>query len=335
MSSLENIHFDDLFWLWGLVSIPVLILFYYLRERKKNVTTHLANSAQLENKGHWLLRFKPLLFVLRMLAIGLFFIGMARPQTTDVNTRNKGIEGIDIIMALDVSTSMQAADFKPNRLEALKEVAAQFVDGRPNDRIGVVIYAGESFTQTPLTSDHKIVKNSLHDLRFNLIKDGTAIGMGLATAVNRLKESTAKSKVIILISDGVNNSGFINPRDAADLAEKFKIKVYSIAVGKDGLAPFPVKDPFTGRTVMQNYPTEVDDELLSEIAEKTNGKFFKADNKKALESIYEEINEMETTEIEEIKYYHYDEWFYYSVFIGLGLLFLEFVLRHTLYKSFV
>jgi Ca-activated chloride channel family protein len=295
----------------------------------------LANSAKLKNKGNWLFRFKPLLFAMRLVAIGLFFIGMARPQTTDVNTRNKGIEGIDLIMALDVSTSMKAADFKPNRLEALKEVAAQFVDGRPNDRIGVVIYAGESFTQTPLTSDHKVVKNSLLELRFDLIKDGTAIGMGLATAVNRLKESTAKSKVIILISDGVNNSGFINPRDAADLAEKFKIKVYSIAVGKNGLAPFPVKDPFTGRTVYQNYPTEVDDELLSEIAEKTNGKFFKADNKEALASIYEEINKMETTEIEEIKYYHYDEWFYYPVFFGFGLLFLEFVLRHTLYKSFV
>ena len=165
MSSLENIHFDDLFWLWGLVSIPVLLLFYYIRGRKENVATHLANSAQIQNKGFWLFRFKPLLFTMRLLAIGLFFIGMARPQTTDVNTRNKGIEGIDIIMTLDVSTSMQAADFKPNRLEALKEVAAQFVEGRPNDRIGVVIYAGESFTQTPLTSDHKIVKNSLLDLR--------------------------------------------------------------------------------------------------------------------------------------------------------------------------
>ncbi|MCT4623065.1 MAG: VWA domain-containing protein [Schleiferiaceae bacterium] len=335
MPSIETIHFEDLFWLWGLLIIPVMVLYFVLRHKKRNVQTELANSSSVTSKGGFIGRFKPALFILRVIAIALLFIGMARPQTTDVNTKNKGIEGIDIIMALDVSTSMKAADFKPNRLEALKEVADEFVGGRPNDRIGVVIYAGESFTQTPLTSDHKIVRTSLEQLDFGLIKDGTAIGMGLATAVNRLKESKAKSKVIILISDGVNNAGFVNPRDAADLASKFNIKVYTIAVGKDGMAPFPVQHPFTGQTIYQNYPVEVDKELLEDIAKATDGKFFEAKNKKALTAIYEEINQMETTEIEEIKYYHYDEWFYYPVFAGLALLVLEFLLRFTLYKSFV
>jgi len=334
MPNLENIQFVDPFWLWALLLIPLIVLYYYFLGQRKNVSLELANSQKIENQGFWLLRFKPVLLVLRLMALSLFIVGLARPQTTDVNTRNRGIEGIDIMMALDVSTSMQAADFKPNRLEALKEVAAEFVDGRPNDRLGVVIYAGESFTQTPLTSDHKIVKLGLKELKFNQIKDGTAIGMGLATATNRLKDSKAKSKVIILITDGVNNSGMINPKDAADLAKRYKIKVYTIAVGKNGMAPFPVKD-FFGRTVYQNFPVEVDEDLLRDIAQKTDGKFFSAGNKKALGGIYEEINKLETTEIEEIKYYHYDEWFYYPVFLGLALLLLEFILKHTLYKSFV
>ncbi len=335
MPNVENIQFVDPFWLWALLLIPIIVLYYYFLGQKKNVSLELANSQKMENTGFWLFRFKPILLVLRLIALSLFIVGLARPQTTDVNTRNRGIEGIDIMMALDVSTSMQAADFKPNRLEALKEVAAEFVDGRPNDRLGVVIYAGESFTQTPLTSDHKIVKEGLKDLKFNQIKDGTAIGMGLATATNRLKDSKAKSKVIILITDGVNNSGMINPKDAADLAKRYNIKVYTIAVGKNGMAPFPVIDPFSGRTVYRDYPVEVDKELLKEIAQKTDGKFFSAGNKKALGGIYEEINKLETTEIEEIKYYHYDEWFYYPVFLGLALLLLEFILKHTFYKSFV
>lgn len=334
MTKFDHIQFADPHWFWLYAIIPVLLLFFLWRARKRNISLELSNVGRTTNRGSWITRFKPLSFILRILALSLFILGMARPQTTDVNTRKKGMDGIDIILALDISGSMRAADLKPNRLEALKKVAQDFVTGRPTDRIGVVIYAGESFSQTPLTSDHKIVNSGLSQLKFDMVEDGTAIGMGLATSINRLKDSKAKSKVIILISDGVNNAGFINPADAADLAKKFNIKVYTIAVGTKGMAPYPVQNPFTGRTQYQNVQMEVDEALLKSIAEKTNGKYFQANNNEALSEIYEEINQMETTEIEEIKYYHYDEWFYYPVFLGCLLLLIEFILKHTLFKSF-
>lgn len=336
MTRLDTLQFADLHWLWLLLVIPLAIILFAWRGKNKAVKLELSNSSKARFHGSWLGRFKPMLFILRILAITLIILGLTRPQTSDVNTRKKGIEGIDIVLALDISGSMKAVDFKPNRLEALKEVAQEFVEGRSNDRIGIVIYAGESFSQTPLTSDHKIVNTGLKSLNFGMLEDGTAIGMGLATAVNRLKDSKAISKVIVLISDGVNNMGLINPTDAAELAKKFNIKVHTIAVGTNGVAPYPVgKNRFTGKTIYQNVPMEVDEKLLKDIAKNTGGQFFQANNKKALSSIYEEINQMETTEIEEIKYYHYDEWFYYPVFIALGLLILEFVLRYTIYKSFV
>ena len=335
MNRLDTLIFANQFWFWLLIIIPVAVILYFLTGRKKTIKLQLANISKSAFSGNWLMRFRPLLFIIRLLTIALIIVGLARPQTTDVNTRKKGLDGIDIIMALDISGSMRAADFKPNRLEALKKVATEFVNGRINDRVGVVIYAGESFSQTPLTSDHDIVNSGLESLNFDMLEDGTAIGMGLATAVNRLKDSKAESKVVILISDGVNNSGFINPNDAAELAKKFNIKVYTIAVGTKGMAPFPFKNGFTGRIEYQNVQMEVDDELLKNIAKKTNGKYFRATNNAALENIYAEIDQMETTEIEEVKYYHYDEWFYYPVFLGLALLMLEFLLRHTLYKSFV
>lgn len=335
MNRLDSLIFADQFWFWLLLLIPIAILLFVLLGRKKTIKLQLANISKSAYSGNWILRFKPILFVLRLLAIGVIIVGLARPQTSDVNTRKKGLDGIDIMLALDISGSMRAADLKPNRLEALKKVAKEFVDGRINDRVGVVIYAGESFSQTPLTSDHKIVNNGLSALSFDMLEDGTAIGMGLATAVNRLKESKAESKVIILISDGVNNSGFINPSDAAELAKKFNIKVYTIAVGTKGMAPFPVQMSATGKPIYRNVQMEVDDKLLMEIAKTTGGKYFRATNTAALENIYAEIDKMETTEIEEIKYYQYDEWFYYPVFLGLALLVLEFLLRHTIYKSFV
>ncbi len=239
-------------------------------------------------------------------------------------------------MAIDVSASMLARDLKPNRLEALKKVAVDFVDRRPNDRIGIVVYAGESFTQTPITSDKAIVKRTISELKWGQLEGGTAIGMGLGSSVNRLKESKAKSKVIILLTDGVNNSGNIDPRTATELAKELGIKVYTIGIGTNGMADFPwSKDPRTGLLNFRKQKVEIDEALLKEIATQTKGKYFRATDNTSLKDIYDEIDKLEKTKIEEFKYYNYQEKFRVFVLLGLGFLLLEFVLRNTLFKSFI
>jgi Ca-activated chloride channel family protein len=231
---------------------------------------------------------------------------------------------------------MLARDLKPNRLEALKVVAIDFVDRRPNDRIGIVLYAGESFTQTPITSDKSIVKSVISELQWGQLDGGTAIGMGLGSAVNRLKDSKAKSKVIILLTDGVNNSGNIDPKTAAELARELEIKVYTIGIGTNGMADFPwSKDPRTGMLNFRKQQVEIDEKLLQYIANQTDGKYFRATNNQDLQEIYDEIDKLEKTEIEEFKYYNYEELFRPLVFLALGLLLLEFLLRNTLFKSFI
>lgn len=281
-------------------------------------------------------KLRPILFILRLLALAFLITALARPRTSDERTRTKTTKGIDIVMAIDVSASMLAKDLKPNRLEALKNVAAQFIQGRPNDRIGLVEYAGESYTKTPITSDKAIVLRSMRDIKYNtVIEGGTAIGMGLATSVNRLKDSKAKSKVIILLTDGVNNSGFIDPKIASELAVEYGIKVYTIGLGTNGMALSPYAVLPNGNFQYRRIQVEIDEELLQEIADVTGGKYFRATDNRKLKEIYAEINKLEKTEIEELKFTTYDEKFRPLVLIALGLILLEFLLRFTLFRSFV
>ena len=241
-------------------------------------------------------------------------------------------EGIDIVLAMDISGSMKAEDFKPNRMEASKDVAMEFVKSRPTDRIGIVVYSGESFTQCPLTLDHSIAKNLLGDINIGMIEDqSTAIGMGLATSVNRLKDSKAKSKVVILLTDGVNNSGFIDPVTAAEIAKQFNIRVYTIGVGTYGKAPFPFEGPFG--TQYQDIDVKIDEDVLMQVAEISGGKYFRANTKNKLKTIYDEIDLMEKTELESIAYQRYEELFYKYLFIGFLLLVVEHTLRLTIFKS--
>ena len=276
------------------------------------------------------------LFIFRLIALSLIILAISRPQTVDISSKTKTNRGIDIVMAIDVSSSMLAQDLKPNRLTALKNVATDFINQRTNDRIGLIVYAGESYTKTPITSDKQMVKNTMNKINFDgVIDDGTAIGMGLATAVNRLKDSRAKSKVIILLTDGVNNSGFIDPKIAAELASEFNIKTYTIGIGSNGNARAPVGILPNGKFQYGITKVEIDEKLLKAIAEKTGGLYFRATDNSSLESIYNEINKLEKTEINEFKYYNYNEKYRIFVLIALIIIFTEWLLKNTLYKSFI
>jgi Ca-activated chloride channel family protein len=271
-----------------------------------------------------------------MLALALLITALARPRTSDESTKTKTTRGIDIVMAIDVSASMLAKDLLPNRLEALKNVASEFIKGRPNDRIGLVEYAGESYTRTPITSDKTIVLRSLKEIKYNtIIEGGTAIGTGLATAVNRIKDSKATSKVIILLTDGVNNSGFIDPKIASELALEYGIKVYTIGLGTNGMALSPVAILPNGDFQYQRVQVEIDEDLLKEIADVTGGKYFRATNNKKLAEIYNEINKLEKTDIEEIKFTTYQEKFRPLVILAGLFLMLELLMRYTIFRSFV
>ena len=304
--------------------------------RKKDAAVLTMPSIKGFKTDSLLSKLKPVLYLLRILALVAIIVALARPRNVAVSKKTKSNKGIDIVMAIDVSASMLAKDLKPNRLEALKKVAIDFVDRRPNDRIGIVVYAGESFTQTPITSDKGIVKRTISELKWGQLEGGTAIGMGLGSAVNRLKESTAKSKVIILLTDGVNNSGNIDPRTATELAKELEIKTYTIGLGTNGMADFPYsKDPRTGELQFRKLPVEIDEELLKEIATETQGKYFRATDNESLKEIYDEIDKLEKTKIEEFKYYNYQEKYRIFIFLGLGFLLLEFLLRNTIFKSFI
>jgi Ca-activated chloride channel family protein len=261
---------------------------------------------------------------------------MARPRTVDISNQTKTTRGIDIVMAMDVSGSMLAKDLRPNRMEALKDVAADFVEERPNDRIGLVVYASEAYTKTPVTSDKAVILEAIKGIKYdNVLQDGTGIGMGLATAVNRLKDSKAKSKVIILLTDGVNNAGFIEPETAADIAKQYGIKVYTIGLGTNGMAESPYALAPNGQILFQMMKVEIDEQLLRNIARKTEGKYFRATSNSKLAEIYASINKLETTEIEELKFYDYDEKFRPFVWIAGFLILLEIGLRNTVYRSFI
>ena len=330
----ENIEFANPEFFWLLLALPVALLWYFLK-RKQEIASLKISSIRGFQVNSLLPKLKPLLFALRLLALAGIIVAMARPQTEQISTRTKTTKGIDIVMAIDVSSSMLARDLKPNRLSALKEVAADFIGQRPNDRIGLVVYAGESYTKTPITSDKNIVLSALKDITYGELTDGTAIGMGLATSVNRLKESKSISKVIILLTDGVNNSGFIEPQTAADLAIEFDIKTYTIGLGTNGNALSPIAYNEDGSFRYGMRQVEIDEELLQDIANTTGGKYFRATDNEKLEAIYEEINKLEKTEIEEFKYYKYEEKFRPWVLLAGALLLLEWLLRISVFRSFI
>jgi Ca-activated chloride channel family protein len=334
MSSNFEFVNPELFWI--LLLFPFLFLWFFFKKNQQTAVLKISSLKGFDTSKNWLAKLRPILFVIRLVVLSLIITAMARPRTVDESTRIKTTKGIDIVIAIDVSASMLARDLKPNRLEALKKVASRFIQARPNDRLGLVEYAGESYTKTPLTSDKNIVLSSLKSIKYNTtITGGTAIGMGLATSVNRLKESRAKGKVIILLTDGVNNSGFIDPKIASELAVEFGIKVYTIGLGSNGMALSPIGILPNGSFQYGNIQVEIDEDLLNQIAETTGGKYFRATSNTKLEEIYAEINKLEKTEIEETKYKSYNELFRPLILAALGLLLFELLLRYTVYKSFI
>ncbi|MDG1714395.1 VWA domain-containing protein [Lacinutrix sp.] len=332
----EGIEFLNKEFFWLLLLLPLALLWYFLKNKKQTAELKISSLKGFKVTNSWLPKVKHVLFALRLIALTFLIIAIARPRTVDVSTKTKTTRGIDIVMAIDVSASMLAKDLQPNRLQALKKVAAEFIKGRPNDRIGIVEYAGESYTKTPITSDKNIVLQALNDIRFNkIIEGGTAIGMGLGTSVNRLKDSKAKSKVIILLTDGVNNSGAMNPKIASELAVEFGIKTYTIGLGTNGMALSPIGIKQNGQFQYGRVKVEIDEALLKEIADVTGGKYFRATNNKKLAEIYDEINKLEKTEIEEFKFYNYEEKFRWFVWVAGILLLFELLLRITVFRSFV
>ncbi len=333
---IEGIYFANPTYLWLLLIIPIMVVWNILTWKKNQPILKMPSLVNFKTGSSFLAKLYPLLYVFRLFAIGLIILSIARPQTVDVSTRTKTNKGIDIVMAIDVSSSMLAQDLKPNRLVALKRVAGEFIEDRRSDRIGLVVYAGESYTKTPITSDKSIVKSSLGEINFQgLIEDGTAIGMGLATSVNRLKDSKAKSKIIILLTDGVNNSGFIDPKIATELAVEFGIKTYTIGLGSNGTALAPVGILPNGKFKYGLTKVEIDEVLLKEISQKTGGIYFRATDNQKLEEIYDEINKLEKTEIEEFKYYNYEEKYRSLILLALALIVSEWILRSTVFKSFI
>ncbi len=324
----------EFFWLFSI--IPVLIGWQIWKRKAQTATLKMSSLKGFEESKSILPKLKPMLFVFRILALSAMIIGLARPRTVDISSQTKTTKGIDIVMAIDVSGSMLARDLKPNRMEALKKVAQGFIEARPNDRIGLVVYASEAYTKTPVTSDKSVVLQAMQSVKYdNVLQDGTGIGMGLSTAINRLKDSKAKSKVVILMTDGVNNSGFIEPETASDIAKEYGIKVYTIGIGTNGNAEFPYAIAPDGTFLFKMMKVEIDEQLLKSIAAKTGGKYFRATSNSKLALIYEAINKLEKTEIEELKFYDYDEKFRPYVFFALILLFVEIFLRNTIFKSFI
>jgi Ca-activated chloride channel family protein len=322
-----NVTFANPEYFFLLLLIPAMIVWYWKRQKQQYADLRVSTVQVFHAiPRSWRQRFRHILFILRISAVTLLIIALARPQAAS-SGENVSTEGIDIVLTTDISGSMLAEDFRPNRIEAAKRVAIDFIDGRQTDRIGLVIFSGESFTQCPLTLDHAVVKNLLSEVKSGMIEDGTAIGMGLATAVTRLKESKAKSKVIILLTDGVNNRGFIDPLTAAGIAEQYSIRVYTIGVGTIGMAPYPVQTPFGVQ--YQNVPVEIDEQLLQKIADQTGGKYFRATDNRKLKEIYSEIDRLEKTKIEVTQFRRYSEEFYTAAGIGSILLLLEILLAQT------
>ena len=319
-------------YLFLLLLLVPLIAAYVWKLRLSQASMEMSSSEAFDVKGITTakVRLRHLPFVLRMVAIALVIVILARPQSTD-SWQNSSTEGIDIMMAMDISGSMLARDLRPDRLTAAKNVAASFINGRPNDNIGLVVFSGESFTQCPLTTDHAVLLNLFKDIQSGMIEDGTAIGVGLANAVSRIKDSQAKSKVIILLTDGSNNRGEIAPVTAAEIARTFGIRVYTIGVGTQGEAPYPFRLP-GGTIQMQMVPVDIDEPTLQQIASITGGQYFRATNNSSLKSIYAEIDKMEKTKISVREFSKKQEEYTRIALVVLGLLLIEWLLRITLLK---
>lgn len=329
MSSFE---FASPYFLFGLIIIPILIIWYIFRCNKQQAFVRFSDT-EFFNKlpKSWRSYLRHSVFILEIAALTLFIIALARPQSSSKN-KKVNIEGIDIVLAMDISSSMLARDLKPDRLEASKAVASNFVEGRPGDRMGLIVFSGETFTQVPLTTDHAMMLNMLKDMKCGMLEDGTAIGDGLASAVSRLKDSEAISKVVILLTDGDNNAGSIDPSTAAEMAKLFGIRVYTIGAGTRGMAPYPVQTPFGG-IQYQQVPVKINETLLKQIADETGGKYFRAESKESLQKIYDEIDQMERSKIEVNEFQRLHEEFYPFVIWGLILLVLSFILKNTIFKS--
>ena len=319
-------------YLYLLLLLIPLVAWYIYKLRKSQASLQVSSAEAFEAPGatSWRVYLRHVPFVLRMVAIAVLIVVLARPQSTN-SWQNSTTEGIDIVMAIDISTSMLAEDLKPNRLEAAKDVAASFINGRPNDNIGLVVFAAESFTQCPLTTDHGVLLNLFKDIQPGIIQDGTAIGVGLANAVSRIKDSQAKSKVIILLTDGVNNTGQVAPVTAAEIAKTFGIRVYTIGVGTQGEAPYPIPTAFGVQ--YQNIPVEIDEQILKQIASTTGGQYFRATDNASLKEIYSEIDQMEKTKISVQEFSKKQEEYKNWALLAFVILLVEVLLRNTVLRN--
>lgn len=329
---MNNIHFanPELFYL--LLLIPIFAYLYFWKVSKNIPKITLSTASFVNNlKSSWRIKLRHFPFILLLFGLILVITALSRPQSSSTK-KQVDTEGVDIVIALDVSTSMLAEDLKPNRIEAAKENAEKFIEKRINDRIGLVIFSGESFTQCPITIDHSILKSLIDKIKSGMIEDGTAIGMGLATSVARLKDSKSKSKVIVLLTDGINNMGFVSPQTAAEIAHTYGIRVYTIGVGTRGLAPYPFNTQFGIQ--YQNVEVQIDEGILKEIASITGGKYFRATNSKSLESIYKEIDGLEKTKIDVTYFTKRTEKFLPFAISGFLLILLSILFRYTVFVKF-
>jgi Ca-activated chloride channel homolog len=326
-----NVTYANPEYFFLLIALVPLIVWYVLKNNTFKPTLRVSETIRFKNFDHgWRVKFRHALFSLRIAAFILIIFALARPQSTNTQ-KYVDSEGVDIMVALDISSSMLARDFTPDRIGAAKDLAVEFISGRPDDRIGLVIYSAESFTQCPLTTDHAVLINFFNEVKSGMLEDGTAIGSGLATAVSRLKDSNAKSKLIILLTDGVNNQGAVPPLTAAEIARKFGIRVYTIGIGTMGMAPYPVPTPYG--TQLQQMPVEIDEGVLTQIANLTNGKYFRATNNQSLREIYKEIDKLEKTKFQNIEWSKKeDRYFWFAAIAGLFLL-LEIALRNTIFRT--
>ncbi len=328
--------FANIEYLFLLLLLIPYIVWYVMRHRKSEPSMQISTTWMYKNAPiSWKVHFVHAPFVLRLVAFTMIVLVLARPQTTD-NWQNTEIEGIDIMLVVDVSTSMLAEDLRPNRIEAAKQVASEFINGRPNDNIGLTIFAGEAFTQCPLTTDHGVLLNLFKSVNCEIaqrgmIEDGTAIGMGLANAVSRLKESKAKSKVVILLTDGVNNRGDISPLTAAEIAKQFGVRVYTIGVGTNGTAPYPMPT-YTGVRYVQ-VPVEIDENVLAQISGTTNGNYFRATSNSKLKEVYQEIDKLEKTKLNVKEFSKREEAYHLFALIAFMCILLEVILRNTVLKK--
>jgi len=311
--------------------VPLMVFWYRYRSARGQGTVMISAGRNFQGARSWRNLFRHLLIVLRILAICSLIVALARPQIRNDEQLTNG-EGIDIVLCLDISGSMLAQDFTPNRMEAAKNVASEFIDSRPADRIGLVIFSGESFTMCPLTTDRSVLKTQLYGVESGLLEDGTAIGDGLATSVERLKSSKTKSKVIILLTDGENNRGFIDPNAAKEIAKSIGVRVYTIGVGSEGYAQIPIQTR-TG-VIMQREKVSIDEKLLTQIATETGGRYFRAKDNESLNAIYKEIDQMEKSKIEYSTYSRYSEEFFPFALAAIGMLLLESILRYSVFRKF-